>query len=325
MPEVFVATTGPGIARALCGPDGVWSVQRGLDGVDVRCLASDPLRPGILYAGTDRDGVLRSDDRGETWQPAGLPGQRVRSIAASPTRPGVVYAGVKPPGVFASYDGGASWRELEGFRRKRQWWWFTPAEPGSAYVQAIALSPTDPDVLLTGIEVGGVLRSEDGGATWSGHCRAALRDCHTLTFHATHGDWVYQGGGGGAAVSRDGGRTWSRPRRGLDRFYGWAVSADPADPETWYASLSPSPFKAHGDRGAEAYIFRSSGGSAWERIAGPLDAMPYGLISDPAAPGRLMAGLHDGQVIESLNRGGTWRTLPFALGRIARVIVRLAG
>jgi hypothetical protein len=74
--------------------------------------------------------------------------------------------------------------------------------------------------------------SVDDGASWTGHRRGALRDCHTLTFHATHGEWVYAGGGGVGgwgtnAVSRDAGRTWARVGRGLDGAYGWAVAADP--------------------------------------------------------------------------------------------------
>lgn len=53
-----------------------------------------------------------------------------------------------------------------------------------------------------GIELGAVVRSEDGGRTWSGHRHGALRDCHSLTFHHSHAQWVYEAGGtgGGAAV-----------------------------------------------------------------------------------------------------------------------------
>jgi len=45
----------------------------GLAGVNVLALASDPARPGTLYAGTT-DGVFRSADRGVTWAPFGLQG-----------------------------------------------------------------------------------------------------------------------------------------------------------------------------------------------------------------------------------------------------------
>jgi photosystem II stability/assembly factor-like uncharacterized protein len=67
--------------------------------------------------------------------------------------------------------------------------WLSPAEkPFIGYVQAIALSPTNPNVIVVGIEAGAVVRSQDGGQIWSDHRRGALRDRHTLVFHATCGD-----------------------------------------------------------------------------------------------------------------------------------------
>jgi hypothetical protein len=45
----------------------------GLHGVNVLALASDPVRPGTVYAGTT-DGVFRSLDGGATWSPFGLQG-----------------------------------------------------------------------------------------------------------------------------------------------------------------------------------------------------------------------------------------------------------
>ena len=218
--------------------------------------------------------MLRSQDGGRTWRPAGLSGRIVKSLAASRAEPGTVYAGTKPALVYVSRDGGASWIELESFRRiPLRWLWFSPAEPPlTAYVQAIALSPTDPNIILAGIEFGAVVRSGDGGRTWSGHCRGALRDCHSLTFHTSNGSWAYQGGAWfrarGGALSRDAGKTWVSSTEGVDRAYGWAVAADPGRPEVWYVSVSPGPSKAHSNGDAQAYIFRSAGAAAWERLGG---------------------------------------------------------
>lgn len=319
----LIATTQPGIARMVQGADGGWSVSAILVDADVRCLAADPLNRGVVYAGTNDRGLLRSSDGGRTWSSAGLKGVAIRSVAVSPARSDMVVVGAKPPGLFLSHDGGASWRELPSFRKRRQWWWFTPAEPGPPYVQAVALSPTDPGVILAGIELGAVLRSDDGGETWSAHRRGALRDCHTLIFHAGDGEWAYEGGGtgAGAAISRDGGQTWTQPRQGLDAHYGWAVGADPARPEVWYVATAPSAFKAHGSGPAQAYIYRSSAGAIWEKIAGPLVSMPYALITDPALSGHLIVGLRNGALMHSANYGDTWETLPVNLGHISRTII----
>ena len=91
--NVFIATTGNGLARASRSPDNAWRVEFLVADQDVRCLASDPLNQQVVYAGTQGGGVLRSDDRGESWRPAGLYGRIVKSLAGSRAEPGAVYAG----------------------------------------------------------------------------------------------------------------------------------------------------------------------------------------------------------------------------------------
>jgi photosystem II stability/assembly factor-like uncharacterized protein len=331
--SIFIATTGKGLARAARQANGEWSAEALLANQDVRCLAADPANQDVVYAGTQGAGVLRSDDQGRTWRSVGLAGAIVKSIAVSPRHPGTIYAGTKPAHLFVSYDGGETWTELKGFRRipwRRLW--LSPAEkPFTAYVQAIGLSPVDPNVIVAGIEFGAVVRSADGGKTWSRHRKGALRDCHSLTFHVTSGDWVYEAGGGGAAVSRDGGETWRQPKEGLDRRYGWAVAADPVQPEVWYISSSgmgsfPS-FEpaAHIDGKANAFVFRSTGGADWQKLSGglpsPLSYMAYALITDPAAPGHLYAGLSNGDVWHTADYGDDWVKLPFNLGGIHRTLI----
>lgn len=325
MNTVFISANGSShLARAECGENGQWTVEHLLEGTDVRCVAADPQRRNVIYAGTQGSGVLRSQDQGKTWQPCGMAGQIIKSIAVSPVEDGLVFAGTKPPGIFVSRDNGSHWEELSAFRRiSSRRFWFSPAEkPFTAYVQSIALSPTDPQVILAGIEAGAVVRSVDGGNTWQDHRKGALRDCHSIKFHATNGDWVYEGGGtgAGAALSRDAGNTWTQARQGLDRHYGWAVAADPASPGVWYVSVSPGPMKAHSADNAQAYIFRSEAGGTWEKLGGglpqPLPHMPYALLSDPDASGHLYAGLKNGDIWHTADYGDHWQQLPLNLGDI---------
>lgn len=314
---VLLAAGGVGIMRLVETPAG-WAADRTLDRVDVRCLAAGP--PRTVWAGTQGEGLRRSDDGGVTWRPAGLAGRVVKSVAASTARPGVVYAGLKPAAVAVSYDDGSSWAELEGFRRiPGRRLWFSPAEkPFVAYVQALALSPTDPDVVLAGIEFGAVVRSEDGGRTWTGHRRGALRDCHSLRFHALDGRRAYQGGNHGAALSLDAGSTWAHPTDGLSLTYGWAVAADPGDPDLVYLSAAPSP-RSHG-RTSQAAVFRRRGDEPWERLAGGLppsfDSMPYAVLTDPAVPARVYVCLAAGEVWRSEDAGDSWTRLPVDAGRL---------
>jgi hypothetical protein len=326
----LLAVTDVGIARAVAQqPEGIWSVEMSVANQDIRCLAADPFHPNSVYAGTQGAGVLRSDDAGLTWRASGLDGMIVKSLVVSSAAPGTVYAGTKPALVFVSHDGGAHWEELPSFRRiHSRRFWFSPAEkPFSAYVQALALSPRDPDIIIAGIEFGAVVRSADGGKSWSGHRHGALRDCHSLAYHPTQGGWVYEGGGSGAgvAVSRDAGATWTQPRGGLDRHYGWAVAADCHHPEVWYASLSPGPLKAHSMFNAQAAIFRSTGGADWRSLSGglpqPLNAMPYALLTDPAVSGHVYAGLRNGEVWHSTDYGDTWRQLAVQFPAVYKLVL----
>lgn len=329
MSKVFVSTSGSRLARAEC-TGSHWSVDFLLEGTEVCCLAADPHMPDRIYAGTQSSGVLRSDDRGSTWHPAGMKDHVVKAIAVSPIEPGLLVAGTRPASVFISRDGGHSWMESASFKKVRRWFWFSPAgKPFTAYVQGIGLSPTNPDVMVVGVELGSVVRTADGGKTWQSHRPGALRDCHSIRFHVTNGDWVYEGGGtgAGAALSRDAGKTWTQVRQGLDRHYGWAAAADPARPDIWYVSLSPGPMKAHSVGNAQAYIFRSTAGGAWEKLGGglpqPLAHMPYALLPDPHASGHLYAGLSNGDLWHTTDYGDHWQQLPVNMGRVWTAMIML--
>lgn len=334
--SVFIATTGNGLARAERDSLDQWRVENLLADQDVRSLAVDPLNTRVVYAGTQGNGVLRSADAGKTWTPVGLGGQIIKALAVSRAEPGTVYAGTKPACLFVSRDSGGNWTELDSFRRiPGRRFWLSPAElPFSAYVQGIALSPTDPNVLVVGIEAGAVVRSTDGGRTWENHRSGALRDCHSILFHATHGDWVYEAGGtgAGASFSRNAGERFEQPREGLDRSYGWACAADPGQPDVWYASASPmpkgfTPPPAHIDGKANAAVFRRRGNSPWEKLSGglpqPLNYMAYALLTDAQAPGHIYAGLANGEIWHSADYGDNWRALPVNLKSIHRSLILL--
>lgn len=333
------------LAYAMKSEDGRWSTGSAAIGHRSVALAVDPNQTDAIYVGTDGHGILKTEDYGETWKPVGLEGQFVRSLAISKLQAGTIYAGTKPAHLFVSRDYGQNWSELPAFRRMKRWYWLTPAEwPPSGYVMDIVLSPTNPEVIIAGIEAAGLLRSVDDGQTWEGHPKGGVRDCHDLEFHHTDGNWVYEGGGGSAAFSSDGGETWSQPdtlsllselgnyvfRRkpdqstlvegNLDRRYGWAVAADPAQPEIWYFSASTGPSAAHGEGDAKAYIYRCTDGRNWGRLSGglpqPLDHFPYGLLTDVDAPGHIYAVLQNGDIWHSNNHGDEWIQMPLNIGSV---------
>ena len=301
------AATGDGIAR-LDEAGGRWTSELFLTGDGAQCLAVDPRDPDTLYAGLSAQGLSRTQDGGRSWVDCALPERSVFSLAVS-AADGAVYAGTEPSRLFRSVDRGETWRELEGLLElpSRPTWSFPP-RPWTSHVRWIAPSPHDADLLLVGIELGGLMRSTDGGETWQDHRPGAQRDVHSLAWHPRVGDRAYEAGGGGTALSEDAGETWQPADEGRDRHYTWSVAVDPDDPALWYVSASTSPFAAHGGGDPQARIYRRRTGEVWRALAGGLPdrlpAMPYALVAGDA---RLFAGLANGQIWESSDRGDSWR------------------
>jgi photosystem II stability/assembly factor-like uncharacterized protein len=168
-----------------------------------------------------------------------------------------------------------------------------------------------------GIELGGVMRSLDGGATWLDHNSEAHSDAHQLLTHPLAPDRVYEAAGQGVARSDDRGETWSHFDEGLDRHYAWAQAIDPDDPDLWYVSVSRSPFAAHGNGDGQAHLWRSHG-DGWAAIddwgdSPELRRMPYALATVPGQANRLLVGLRSGTLLLTDDRGDTWSPLPVRL------------
>jgi hypothetical protein len=279
---------------------------------------------GVVLAGSSGGGVRASRDGGETWTPLPFPHPDVFSLAVGPD--GTLYAGCEPSMLFRSGDGGETWEELESLRAiPSAPTWSFPPRPWTSHVRWIAPSPHDARRLLVGIELGGLMMSEDGGETWHDHRPGAQPDVHSLAWHPSVPGRAYEAGGGGVAWSEDGGLTWQPADEGRDRHYTWAVAVDPDDSGTWFVSASPGPFKAHRVGTAEAVIYRRRGDEPWEALGGGLperlDAMPYALLF---AEGRLFAGLADGRVYASEDRGDTWAELPVDGDRVGRIVALVA-
>jgi photosystem II stability/assembly factor-like uncharacterized protein len=304
------ATTGESVVR-IEPAEGGWKVTTAHSLPGLVCLALDPGRPGTLYAGSEGQGLWASHDQGRTWPEAGLGQPMVLSVAVSPAD-GAVYAGCEPSMIFRSRDGGRTWQELEALRTiPSAPTWSFPPRPWTSHVRWIAPNPHEADLLLAGIELGGVMLSADGGASWEDHRPGAQRDAHALAWHPAAPGRAYEAAGGGAAWSRDGGRTWQPADAGRDRHYTWALAVDPNDPECWYVSAARGPREAHYAAGqANARLYRWRGQGPWQALDGglpqPLDSMPYALAT---AADHLFAGLRDGRIYLSRDGGDSWEQL----------------
>ena len=320
-PVRILAVTGHAVARfRLDDPE----PQLLLNGSQPRCIAIDPRDPERVYVGTMDNGLWFSTDRGASWREAGpsIDEHRVLSVAVSRSAEhagvSVVYAGTEPSNLYRSEDGGLSWQLLPALRElPSASRWSFPPRPWTHHVRTIALHPADPESLAVGIELGGVMRSRDGGKTWIDHNPQAYSDAHQLLTHPLAPERLYEAAGQGIARSDDRGDTWKRLGVGLDRHYAWAQAIDGADPDLWYVAVSRSPAAAHGNGDGQARLLRSRG-NGWEAVDGwgdsaELRRMPYALVTLPDQPGRLLVGLRGGTLLITEDAGETWSRLSVRL------------
>jgi len=120
----------------------------------VTSLLVDPKRPGVVYAGTNGDGIYRSADGGVSWKLTGLgPVFGSTTVAAGP---GSIYAGAAF-GLFESRDDGATWTAVGDFHDR------------GVGVLAVEADPAQ-STLLAFVNREGQLeldRSTDGGKHWA--------------------------------------------------------------------------------------------------------------------------------------------------------------
>ena len=138
----------------------------------VTAVVQAPADAKVLYARTTDQGLLKSDDRGETWEAVnqGLVGPdalAVRSVAVHPKNSSIVLRacgsmvnGALRSGLWRSTDGGGAWslvtREID----------FDGRGPTTLFGEVVAFCPQNPDLVAAAGETKGVFFSRDAGATW---------------------------------------------------------------------------------------------------------------------------------------------------------------
>ena len=318
----FFAATGDAVA--IVDDDGA---RVTLEGSGAQCVSADPNDPGRVYVGTFDQGIYRTLDAGESWDQVGdgIPHKRVLSITVGPhleAGRSIVFAGTEPSSIYRSIDDGATWEDLATLRDVPSYdTWFFPPRPETHHVRWIAPHERDRDTIIVGIELGGVLRTYDGGATWEDRHPDAVIDPHVVHAHPSDTDRIFAIGGDGVSYSRDGGRSWARDVEGMDRHYTWGLAVDPVDADLWYVSAAPDPYLAHGEGDAQARLYRKRGTSPWEPLevdglggtTTTIERMPYSLVVPRTAPGSLVCGLRDGTILMSEDAGRSWRTNPAKL------------
>jgi photosystem II stability/assembly factor-like uncharacterized protein len=194
--------------------------------------------------------------------------------------------------------GAAGLERLEGFEHvdgRESWYtpWGGPPETRT-------LARTDDNVLLAGVHVGGIPRSEDGGRTWSPTIDIEA-DVHEVRALPGRAEVVVAAAAVGYLRSDDGGLTWRVMADGLHATYCRAV-AIAGDAVIISASEGP--------RGRQSALYRRSleNGGAFERITDWVDGNVDTHALDADAD-RIVFGTRAGVVWQSDDGGTSWDVL----------------
>ena len=187
---------------------------------------------GSVYAGTEFDGVFKSDNAGISWSAVsgGLSASNgSMSIRSLDSIGGTLFAGTTA-GLFKL--SGSTWQPVGQA---------PDTAVGKRLDKAVQTVLSSGGVMLAGVASGGVYRSTDGGATWIkppyGNGMGVAETVWGLTAHPTVPNRVLAATGSGMFASNDSGATWTPKTDGIP----WGattlrVVVHPAAPNVYFAS-----------------------------------------------------------------------------------------
>jgi len=277
-------------------------------------LSVSPVEPDRAYLAAYEAGVFRTDDGGNTWrQLSSYPTGYAHSVLAHPNDPGVVFVGSEPAAVFRSDDGGESWEECRGFHDvpEADQWHFHGNR--LSHVRELRTAPGDADTMFAGIEVGGVVRSTDGGRTWK-QLHGTHDDIHFVNMSPARPRRVYVATAQAPYRSDDGGDNFEVINNGLERRYTLHISAAPHDPDLVLVTVSTS-----AGRDNPQFYRSTDGGSNWKLIepVGSNGDMVVAIDWDPSIQDRVYVGTDAGKIYSSDDGGQRWKPLQVDLPTIA--------
>jgi photosystem II stability/assembly factor-like uncharacterized protein len=248
-------------------------------------------------------------------------GGRTKSAAGVASQPNVFYIGVCNGGVWKSNDFG------------RTWWPIFDDQPTGS-IGAIAVAPSDPNIVYVGSGEGlqrpdlstgdGMYKSADAGKTWVHLGLGGGQQIPQIAVDPRNPDRLFVAVLGhpygpneerGIYRSTDGGRTFQKVLYKDENTGGSDVAIDPANPDTVYAALwetRQGPWENSSWDGKNGGIFKSTdGGATWRQLTqGLADGVTQAnLAIAPSDPKRIYASIASGRgtgIYRSDDAGESW-------------------
>lgn len=222
-----------------------WQLRQfGSNAIYTTGVSVDAVDHSVYVATLNGDGVWKSTDFGDTFArvdrapgaPAGAYlGLAGRGITTDPNISGKVYVAAsrgKSAGIWRSQDGGVSFVRVDA----------TPT-------LSVTVDPTDSNIVYAATPSSGVLKSTDGGTTFSVKSAGLTTSVQTsrtgsVQVNPLSPNVLYVGTeGGGVFKSTDAAATWSPVSDGLDDPNVYGLALDPQSPDILYAATAASIFR----------------------------------------------------------------------------------
>ena len=340
MASILYLGTDEGVVTLKSEDGQSWKAEHhGLKDWSVPEVAVSPSTPNRVFAGTRGDGVWLSEDFGATWKKPGYgkrgPG-KVRCLTIDPIDSNTLYAGTEPIDVFISRDAAKSWNRLDSV-----WnipWVETVVYPVAAvepHVRDITIDPKNPKTMYVALQVGYMLKTTDGGASWELLNKELDADVHTIVLHPQETQKIYIATGGhdarkgvakGRALysSEDGGKSWQPMAAEFREEYSIPLAIHPKKTNVLYSAVAngqPGQWRGR-PSGAEALVIQSTdGGKSWKKLDNELSRANQNFVEafafDPADPDRMYAAQQNGDLFASKDSGASWSKLPLKVSHIS--------
>jgi photosystem II stability/assembly factor-like uncharacterized protein len=275
--------------------------DRALTFWQMSCIQVDPDHPQRVYVGTERSGMFISENGGKEWSRA-QPNVPCLAMSSMLALPGKLLVGTMPAALYVNNDTG--WREIKGVREGAAGGTFPPNPDFPARTRVLSKEDKPDGRLFAGIEVAGILVSDDDGQSWSAANDGLTDpDMHQILPSKTHDKLVVAACGEGVSRSTDRGSHWEKVTPGGGRTYGNALAED-RDGNIYLGITQDRPRTWTRAGRANSAIFKSQDGADWKLLTEKMRGGVMDICAAPDGKGVYVATA-DGEVVEVDSSGDT--------------------